>query len=147
MLGKRGFFISAAAVASLLSSAVVAQTLGQAPHHEISAWRVLLALLTCCVLGFAGALALRYRLKTGGHQPASVAGASAMASLAQIFRLKPKAETNANSRLQLLETVNLSHQVDVSLLSCDGATVLMVTSAQGAFVINPDSLQKSAGHV
>ena len=40
-------------------------------------------------------------------------------------------------RLQLVETLRLSHQIDICLVSCDGAEFLVAASAQGATTINP----------
>jgi|GEM_PF-1953015 len=132
----------AAVVMTMMALPAAAQTLGLAPRHEMPAWRVLLALLFCCLLGFAGALALRHRLKAGADARMPGLAGQALARILPLFRIKPGTKTDTPSRLQVVETVSLSHQVDVSLLTCDGATILMVTSQQGAFVVNPDTPQK-----
>ena len=46
--------------------------------------------------------------------------------------------------MQVVETVRLTNQVDVSLVECDGDAVMIVTSPHGAFVVNRDAPSKTA---
>ena len=130
--------VGAAVALSWLSLPVCAQSLGLAPRHEISIWRVLLALAFCCLLGFAGALALKYRLKNQTPNIKTFFNGRPLRDLLPAFRWKPKAGEAVPSRLQVVESVSLPNQVDVSLVACDGAVVMIVTSPHGAFIVNPD---------
>lgn len=117
-----------------------AQTLGQASGPDISWWRVIGALVFCCLLGLAGALALKYRMQRQGMTAKPVRfDPKALSGLLDMFRATPAPETGEASRLKVIATVRLSYQVDVSLLESDGKTVMIVTSPQGAFVVNPDA--------
>lgn len=121
-----------------------AQTLGLAPAHDISPWRVVGALLFCCVLGAAGALALRYRLRGTASRPRAAARGRGLAAVdwrqaMAGFALKTRTATKEVGRLQVVETVRLGYQVEVNLLECDGKSLVIVTSPQGAFVANPDA--------
>src|SRR4051794_7315128 len=69
-------------------SAASAQRLGQGPSSEIGVWRVVLALAICLTLAAVAAVLLRRRL--GGSPTPSGA-----------------------RRLQVVEVVRVSHQVDV----------------------------------
>lgn len=115
-----------------------AQTLGQAAGPEISWWRIIGAFLFCCLLGIAGAFALKYRMRRQGVAGKPVAfDPRVLSGLFEMFQGKAD-KGEGEARLKVLSTVRLSYQVDVSLLECDGKTVMIVTSPQGAFVINPD---------
>ena len=92
----------------------LAQRLGQGTGTEVPVWRVLGALALCLALAVAAAYLLRRRL--GGSLPLTM---------------------GRSRRLQLIETLRLSHQVDICLISCDGAELLVAASAQGATTINP----------
>jgi hypothetical protein len=93
--------------------AAFAQHLGHAQDADIAPWRVAIALIVCLALALAGAFALRWRLRAG---PAMFA-------------------TPVERQLRLVETLRLSHQIDICLLECDGRRVLVATTAQGALVI------------
>ncbi len=126
---------------SLMAMPACAQTLGLAHGPEISWWRVVAALVFCCLLGGAGALALRYRLR--GQAPnLRLMDAKKWQHLVAALGLKTKGKDSPPPRLQLIETVHLSYQVDVCLLECDGASVMIATSPRGAFVINRDAPTK-----
>jgi len=119
-----------------------AQTLGLATGPEVSWWRVIGALVFCCLLGAAGALALRYRLQ--GRRPA--AARINPQTLSQLFAgldFRRRPADAAAVRLRVIETVRLGYQVEVSLLECDGEGVMIVTSPHGAFVVNRDAPVKS----
>ena len=132
----------AIALVSLAGRPAQAQTLGLAHGPEISWWRVVAALVFCCLLGGAGALALRYRLR--GRKPdIRLFNAESWRHLIAGLGIKSKATDEAPSRLKLLQTVHLSYQVDVSLLECDGAIVMIATSPHGAFVVNRDAPVKA----
>lgn len=119
---------------------VHAQTLGLAPDHDISPWRIVGALLFCCVLGALGALALRYRLY--GKIPIAgktKANANPWPQLIAGLSLRTKPASTGTERLKLVETVRLGYQVEVNLLDCDGRSLVVVTSPHGAFIANPDA--------
>lgn len=128
---------------SLLSLPVCAQNLDLAPRHEISVWRVLLALVFCCLLGIAGALALKYRLKNQRPNAKTIFSVRRLRDILPAFRLNAKGSEAAPSRLQVVESVSLPNQVDVSLIECDGTVVMIVTSPHGAFVVNTDGPAKA----
>jgi flagellar biogenesis protein FliO len=89
-----------------------AQRLGQGTGTEVPVWRVLGALALCLALAVAAAYVLRRRL--GGSLPLNM---------------------GRTRRLQLVETLRLSHHIDLCLVSCDGAEFLVAASAQGATTI------------
>lgn len=93
----------------------LAQRLGQGTGSEVPVWRVLGALLICLALAVAAAILLRRRLG-GGARPVAFGG--------------PR-------RLQLIETLRLSHQVDLCVVSCDSGEFLIASTPHGATVINP----------
>ncbi|WP_443751381.1 hypothetical protein [Asticcacaulis solisilvae] len=119
-----------------------AQTLGLAPSHDVSPWRIVGALLFCCALGAAGAFALRYRMRTGAG-PAPARTAPDWRRLVANFRFAALPAAEAPGRLKLVETVRLGYQVEVNLMECDGKTLVIVTSPHGAFVADPDAPGKS----
>lgn len=129
-------------VAAVLISCAVgpaqAQTLGLAPSHDISPWRVIGALVFCCVLGGAGALALRYRLQRG-RVPARATPAADWRALFSGFGARAKASEPGTQRLQLVETVRLGFNVEVNLLDCDGKSLVVITSPQGPLIANPEA--------
>jgi flagellar biogenesis protein FliO len=114
-----GFRPGAACIAGafllLLGAApACAQRLGQGTGTEVPVWRVLGALALCLALAVAAAYVLRRRL--GGSLPLNM---------------------GRTRRLQLVETLRLSHHIDLCLVSCDGAEFLVAASAQGATTIKP----------
>jgi flagellar biogenesis protein FliO len=110
-----------AAAALLTAAPALAQRLGQGTDGaELPVWRVLGALAFCLALAVAAAILLKRRL--GG--PARPAFGRAR-------------------RLQLVESLRLSHQIDLCVISCDGAELLLAATPHGATLINP-SLPKAA---
>jgi len=91
-----------------------AQRLGQGGGDEVSLWRVLAALIVCLALAVSGALALRRRM--GGGMPL-------------ILR--------EGRRLELIESLRISHQVDLCLVRCDGREWLVAATPHGA-TFGPD---------
>lgn len=89
----------------------LAQTLGQGDGEGISLWRVLGALLLCLSLAVAGAFAIRARMGSGGTLRGFV---------------------KRDRRLHLVESLRLSHQVDLCIVTCDGRELLIATSVHGA---------------
>jgi flagellar biogenesis protein FliO len=98
----------------LCAAPAFAQRLGQGTGTEVPVWRVLGALALCLALAVAAAYVLRRRL--GGSLPLNI---------------------GRTRRLQLVETLRLSHHIDLCLVSCDGAEFLVAASAQGATTIKP----------
>ena len=118
------------------------QTLGLAPSHDVSVWRVVAALLFCCALGAAGAFALKFRLRNG----APVARGKARLDWRQLvgdLRIGARTGGNEVGRLKLVETVRLGYQVEVNLLECDGKSIVIVASPHGAFVAGQDAPEKA----
>lgn len=113
-MGRSPSFISGLVLSGLavLASAgpALAQNLGQAASPDVPVWRVLGALVLCLLLAVGAAFALKTRLR----------GTAPLFSVA------------AQRRLQLVETVRLSHQVDVCLLTCDGREIIVAASPHGA---------------
>jgi len=120
--------LAGAALATVSATPVWAQALGGASEPQVAWWRVLAALALCLALAVGGALALRARL--GGQAPA-LRGFK--------LGLKPAAV----KRLRLVESLRVSHQVDVCLVSCDGAEFIVAASPQGA-AITPAPRPESA---
>jgi len=98
-----------------LAGPAAAQTLANGASPDIPWWRVLGALAFCVALAVGAAFALRARL--GGRLPALVA--------------------NRPRRLELVETLRLSHQVDICLVRCDARDLIVAATPQGAFLISP----------
>lgn len=128
MRGDRVLQIAAAAHAACLASAAPAlgQTLGGGGGDvHIAWWRVLLALSISLGLGLAAALALRARLRGGAPSPAD--------AIVALFRVGSGPRRPSDQpRLQLVETVRLSHQVDICLLRCGDAEFLVAATPAGA---------------
>lgn len=104
----------AAAVLAAGAAPALAQSLGQASTVHIEWWRVIASFMLCSALAVGGALALRARLGL----PMKVIGAS-------------------QRRMKLLETLRLSHQVDLCLVSCDGRELMIAASPHGAVLLDP----------
>ena len=142
-LNMRGLrFSGGVLLASLAGAPAYAQTLGLAHGPEVPWWRVVGALLFCCLLGGLGALALKYRIRKQGGQR-RVFDAGNWQRLITNFKLSTRSEDDSVARLRLIQTVHLSYQVDVCLLECDGETVMIATSPNGAFVVNRDAPTKT----
>lgn len=112
----RLFTGAAGLILASLSAAAFAQKLGQGGSTDISIWRVLGALLLCLALAVGGALALKKRLRPG----ASILSGD-------------------RRRLEFVESLRLSHQVDLCLVRCDGREFMIATSPHGADFA-PDAL-------
>ena len=129
---------AAVGLASAGAWPVHAQTLGLAPSHDVSPWRVVGALLFCCLLGAVGAVALRYRL----HGKPPMVGKSYTSPWLQLiagFSPRAKPVGTGAERLKLVETIRLGHQVEVNLLDCDGRRLVVLTSPQGPLVVHPEA--------
>ncbi|MDR3508028.1 MAG: hypothetical protein P4L64_09045 [Caulobacteraceae bacterium] len=109
-LGRR---LATAVLASLtLSAPALAQTLGQGAATTIPWWRLGGALLLCILLAIGGGLALKLRL--GGATSAF---------------------SRSSRRLQLVESLRLSHQIDICLLRCDDRDFMIAASPSGVTVL------------
>lgn len=98
-----------AATWAVVAGPALAQKLGGGGGADVPVWRVLGALLLCLLLAVGAAVALKTRLR--GATP--------------IFG-------DARRRLNLVETVRLSHQIDVCLLTCDGREIIVAAGPHGA---------------
>ncbi len=97
------------------SAPALAQKLGQGADDDISVWRVVAALLLCLVLAVAGAFALRAR---GG-------------GIGKLFPLVVR----RSRRLQVVETVRLGPQADLSIVTGDGRELLVASSPHGVSLL------------
>lgn len=103
------------ALSQALSVPALAQRLGQDSDEGVPAVRVILALILCLALAAAAAFALRARL--GGGALRWTAG-------------------RAERRLELRDSLRLPHQVDLSIVRCDGREMLIVASQHGVQVFD-----------
>jgi flagellar biogenesis protein FliO len=113
--GVLGFRAGAVAATLLTGAPALAQRLGQGTGTEVPVWRVLGALAFCLLLAGAAAVLLKRRLRGPGR----VAFGRAR-------------------RLQLVESLRLSHQIDLCVVSCDGTEFMLAASPHGATLINAD---------
>lgn len=113
--GFLGLRAGAVASALLAGAPALAQRLGQGTDSEVPIWRVLGALAFCLVLAAAAAILLKRRLAGPG-----------------------RAVFGRARRLQLVESLRLSHQVDLCVVSCDGAEFLLAATPHGATLIDRD---------
>ncbi|HEY5723954.1 MAG TPA: hypothetical protein VIT45_16715 [Allosphingosinicella sp.] len=102
-----------------------AQTLGQGGGTDVSLWRVVGALILCIMLAAGAAFALRGKLggKLGGMMP--------------IIR-------GGDRRLRLVESLRLSHQVDICIVRIDERELILTASVQGANLIEMGSAAREA---
>ncbi len=114
---------------ALFTHDAVAQTLGQGGSPDVPWWRVAGALVLCLGLAVAGAVALRARLG-GGRLPRGLAGLKLPVGL--------NLPEGGPRRLQLVETIRLSHQIDVCLIRCDDRHLLVAAGPQGVSVLAKD---------
>lgn len=117
----RNFLASAAAmIGSTMIAAEpgAAQQLGQGGGAEISYWRVFFALLFCLALAAGVIFAMRHRLR--GGRPA----------IADRFRWS-KWLDQGERQIELIETLRLSHQTDICLVTVRGEEMLIAVSAAG----------------
>ena len=113
-LARTAARIAAALTLLLLAAPVFAQRIGQGTGTEVPIWRVLIALALCLGLAVGAAYVLRRRL--GGAMSLGM---------------------GRSRRLQLVESLRLTPQVHICLVSCDGAEFLVAASPQGAAAIEP----------
>lgn len=115
MTGAGRLVLFALVLTGGVSTPAIAQ-LGGAPDDGVSLWRVLFALLFCLGLAVAGAFAIRARL--GGRA------------------LITRARAGAN-RLDLEESLRVSPQLQVAIIRCDGARILIAATPSGTPALLP----------
>jgi flagellar biogenesis protein FliO len=98
-----------------------AQRLGQGTGTDLPLWRVLLALAFCLALGIAAVLLLRRRYR--GARPLTF---------------------GRERRLQLVENLRLSHQVDLCIVSRDGHEYLITSGPQGVTLVDRGPFEVSS---
>lgn len=113
MIG-RAAKISAFVLCCLLSTPLLAQTLGKGTDDGISIGRVAAALIFCLILAAAAALLLRAR----GYSPSFSLGAT------------------KSRRLKILETVRLSPQISLSIVEIDDQELLVGASPNGLHILD-----------
>jgi hypothetical protein len=124
MTGAPLLRLAPALLGLLLSTPSLAQTLGHGQDDGISTLRVMLTLLLCLVLAAAAAFALRARM---GHGSIG-------------WPIK-----KVSRRLELLDSIRLPNQVDLSIIRCDEEEILVATSAQGLIVVRDEWKGQSVG--
>jgi flagellar biogenesis protein FliO len=105
----------------------LAQRLGQGADDGISTWRVVAALLLCLGLAVFAAYAMRSRM-----------GGLPLLSSIRLSGVRPA------RRMQLVETLRLSHQIDLCIVACDGQQLLVAASTQGATLLKDLPSQTSS---
>lgn len=138
MTGLRRAWRSAALAAGIAASAAApafAQRLGQAAAEGPSPWRVAAALALCILLAIGGALALRARLRGGWTAPPG--WRLPLRDPGGLFAGSPR-------RLRLIETLRLSHQVDICLFSFDERQFVVAATPHGATVVTADAARAGA---
>lgn len=115
---------------SLLTSAtaVFAQPLGQSAELHIPWWRVVGALSICLALAVAAAFSLKWKLSRDPSQPIAPAWAA-------LFTKSIKTLGGDARRLRLVETLRLSHQIDICLIRCDRREYIVAASPQGGYLV------------
>jgi hypothetical protein len=120
-----------------LASSSFAQTLGQAVDPPTPWWRIAIVLAFCLALAVGAALALRARLG-GASRPALQ---SPFASLVSGLRLlKP-----GPGVVSLVETVRLSHQIDICLIRWRENELLVAATAQGVVLLGQQGATATSG--
>lgn len=99
--------------AALVAAPAAAQRLGQGTGTDVPILRVIIALGFCLALGAAAIFLLRRRYR--GARPLAF---------------------GRERRLQLVENLRLSHQVDLCIVSRDGREYLIASSPQGVTVVD-----------
>lgn len=121
--------IALAGLLALAAQPALAQTLGQGTSSDIPWLRLTGALILCLSLAVAGAYALRTRMGGGAALPPVLARLKLPIAGLTLPEAAPR-------RLQLVETIRLSHQVDVCLIRCDDRQILVAASPQGVVVLD-----------
>lgn len=126
--------------------AAFAQTLGQAKDVDVPWWRLLLALLLCLGLAVAGAYALRLRqTRLGLARSIPTTGSKLDANAGRNLGLLAKRLFQAPAgRIKLIQSVRVSPQLDVCLLSCDGKEYLIAATPQSAVVLSQSDVKADA---
>jgi flagellar biogenesis protein FliO len=119
--GKRSLRVAVASILLFPAGPAFAQRLGQGTGTEVPMWRILGALALCLLLALGAAFVLKRRLK----------GPNRLA-----FG-RPR-------RLQLVESLRLSHQVDLCIVSCDQVEFVIASTPHGASLVNAGPLSGAA---
>lgn len=116
----RGFLWLPYAAAFFAGSAA-AQSLGGGGDAGVPAIRVVAALIFCLLVAVGAAYALRSRPEI----------------------LQALNVTRNKRRLKLVESLRLSHQIDLCIVSCDGHELLVSASAKGVEVLDHKMIAES----
>jgi hypothetical protein len=107
-----------------------AQSLNQTSGIEIPWWRVISALIFCLLLAVGAALAIKVKLQGG-----EAINASFWRQPGQSLKLFD----GGPRRLKLIETLRLSHQVDICLVKCGDGDFVVAATPHGAFIVHNSS--------
>jgi len=122
-MSKAGRWIGPALLLALGVSTPALAGLGGAPDDSVSLWRVFGALIFCLLLAVAGAFAIRARL---GGRPL-------------ITRLR-----TGTSVLELEESLRVTAQLQVAIIRCDGARILVAATPSGTPALLPLDEKRTA---
>ncbi|WP_425999046.1 hypothetical protein [Caulobacter sp. DWR1-3-2b1] len=111
--------------------------LGGAAPSDVPWLRLAAALILCLLLALAGALILRKRLGAGASAPIKLK--DLLASLGVVTPLAPP-----QRRLRLVETVRLSHNIDICVMQLDDRDILVAATAQGVVQLVPTAASEAA---
>lgn len=112
-----GLRLATVAILATQAAPIFAQRLGQGTGTEVPILRVIFALALCLALAVGAAFVLKRRL--GGLGSRAI---------------------GRTRRLQLVESLRLSHQVDLCIVDCDGGEFIVAATPHGATLINAGPL-------
>ena len=131
--GGEGQFhrLAAGVCAAVWCGAADAAPLVAGPVSHFSWLRYIAAIALCLTLAVGGALVLKARQGALGRGSTGQRLSDLFGYLTQGL-LKP---SQANAKMQLVETLRLSNQVDLCLVRYEGQVVIVATSPHSAFVL------------
>ena len=129
MIHRRSWIFAASAIGWAAGGPVGAQVLAHGSDMPISYGRVAAALLLCLALAAGAALALRGRLGVAAKPPSLMDWRGWAAALRRPTR---------SFRLELVERLRVSPQLEVSLIRCEGRRYLVASSPTGTVLLDKD---------
>ena len=120
------------------ATVALAQQLGTSAATEVPWWRVVGALTICLLLAVAAAFSLKWKLAKGPSPLPAPAWASR-------FTESIKTLSGDARRLRLVETLRLSHQIDICLIRCEDREYVVAASPQGGYLIDSHDVKATKG--